>query len=570
MGGSGSGKSKAEILKLDGTEIDKYGKVTKGDFFNFLKLPADHMANLEKTMSAEQALAFKNHVVRMKVGTSAMIPMICGAAACPMRQCPFHTMKNWPAGEQCHPPGTYIKTANHGDVKIEDLDPEEHKVISFHRKKQRVMSNWNNGYNFSISLKEFHGNIVDVSMGSHYYKATPGHICVARFNEKSINKFCVYLMRKGNHWRIGKSRVCSSSGKENKYHMPFANRGKNENADAMWILGVYNLNTEALLAEEYFSVTWGISKVCFADSLNKCESKYDGLYKWVTKEQINKHYESLIKEESFYREKLRSLNLSIDYPIWSKNNTEKTVEDIKLFPRQLMFIRACNLISEIMDIAIYPTYKEDPMCSVRCEWFPIKVKYESYTGRVYSLDVKNDHKTYFANNIATHNCPIEANLVAMWIKSYVEDIGVDPDNRTEMVLVNKLVECDMIDYRANIGLSKDEDGWTLMKTDFIENEGGSQEVKSASPLLEIKDRNHNARMKVLESFSVTRREKAKKAAMLKQRDEGDIGAHWAEMKKFAEAFKKNKGQIAINKIQNKAQEDSADDAIEADWETIDI
>lgn len=266
MGGRGSGQSKAELLKLDGTEIDIHGKVTKGDFFSFLNLPAEHYANLEKTMTADQALAFKNHIVRMKVGTSAMMPMLCGGDQCPNRQCPFHVGKNWPLSE---------------------------------------------------------------------------------------------------------------------------------------------------------------------------------------------------------------------------------------------------------------------------------------------------------------SCPIESNLIAIYTKNYVEDIGIEPDNRTEMILVNKLVECDMIDYRANIGLSKDEDGWTLIKTDIIDSDHGTQEISTSHPLLEIKERTHNTRMKVLESFNATRREKAKKAAMLKQRSEGDAGQHWSEMQKFMAAFDKNKAKTTMAEMKQDAQDIANSDFEEADWESSD-
>lgn len=265
MGNENSGKLKAEIMKLDGTAIDLHGNVTKTDFFNFLKLPADHYVDLEKTMTGEQALVFKNHISRMKVGTSAMMPMLCGGTQCPnANMCPFTITKSWPIGTQC---------------------------------------------------------------------------------------------------------------------------------------------------------------------------------------------------------------------------------------------------------------------------------------------------------------VIESNLIAAWTKSYIEDIGVEPDNRTEMILINKLVECDMIDYRANIGLSKDNDGWTLIKTDIMESDRGTQEVTSSHPLLEIKDRNHSTRMKVLESFNATRREKAKKAAMLKQREDGDIGAHWADMKDFIAKFEKSKGQTTMAQIKQDAQDIANSDFEEADWES---
>ncbi|MHA2069413.1 MAG: hypothetical protein ACXABY_34055, partial [Candidatus Thorarchaeota archaeon] len=101
MGGRGSGKPKAALLKLDGTQTDLLGNVTQTDFFKFLKLPAEHYANLEIEMTPEQALKFRNHIVRMKIGTSAIIPKLCGGHLCPERQCPFHEGKNWPISLPC-------------------------------------------------------------------------------------------------------------------------------------------------------------------------------------------------------------------------------------------------------------------------------------------------------------------------------------------------------------------------------------------------------------------------------------------------------------------------------------
>ena len=568
MGGEGSGKPKAELLKLNGTQLDHIGKVTPTDFFKFLALPAEHNANLEKVMTPEQALKFRNHIVRMKVGTSAMIPMLCGGDRCPVKQCPFHDKKNWPIAEQCHPPGTYIKVAGDRDIKIEDLDPEEHKVVSFHRKKHRIMSNWRNGYDFTVSSKAVVGELVDINAGFNYYQATLGHICVARFNEKAINKFCVYLMKKGSHWRIGKSRISAitTSPEGDKYRLPFTYRGVKEEADAMWVLGIYDLNTDALLAEESFSIKWQTSKVSFADSLDRIKSKYDGLYKWATKEQINAYHDSLSNSEDFYKEKLGSIGLRLEYPIWEKDNSDKRIGQVKLYARNTMFIRACNLISGIMEV---PLYIKDTSDTSKVIWNSIKVTRQKYSGLVYALDVKNKHKTYFANNIATHNCPIEATLIAAWTQSYIEDIGVQPDERTEMILINKLVECDMIDYRANIGLSKDEDGWNLIKVDIIDNGESQQEVSSLHPLLEAKSKAHAERMRVLESFSATRKEKAKKAAMLKQREEGDIGQHWADIKTALTTAKKIQHGGSLEEIKEDAKDVASSDFVQADWEIQD-
>jgi len=261
MGNKDSGTPKAALLKLDGTQMDRHGKVTETDFFKFLQLPADHMVDLEKTMTPSQALKFRNHVVKMKIGTSAAMPMKCGGPKCPNSDCPFFIEKNWP---------------------------------------------------------------------------------------------------------------------------------------------------------------------------------------------------------------------------------------------------------------------------------------------IASL------------------CPLEANLIATWMKSYIDDLEIDIDMRTEMILANKLVECDMIDYRANIGLSVNEDAWTLLKVDITESDQGVSETTNVHPLLEAKEKAHRARLQILESFAATRRERYKKAQAMGQRDSDDIGSHFTRLKAAVEAAEgARKKKISVKDITEE------DNIIDADWETPD-
>jgi len=268
MGGKGSGTPRAALLKLDGTQIDKHGNEAETDFFSFLNLPAEHNANLEKVLTPKQALKFRNHIVRMRVGTSAAIPMLCGGARCPVKQCPFNDEKNWPLAEQC---------------------------------------------------------------------------------------------------------------------------------------------------------------------------------------------------------------------------------------------------------------------------------------------------------------PIESSLVINWMKSYVEDLGVNPESRTEMVLVNKLIECDIIDYRANIGFSVDEDAWKLTVVDITTTAKSVIENTSAHPLIDIKEKTHRIRQTVLESLAATRKEKYKRAQALKQRNEESIGDHFAKLKIALGAVGTKSTGPSIDRIKEDTEKlaDDNNDIVDTDWETPD-
>ncbi len=170
-------------------------------------------------------------------------------------------------------------------------------------------------------------------------------------------------------------------------------------------------------------------------------------------------------------------------------------------------------------------------------------------------------------------CPIEGNLVATWTKSYIEDLGVDIESRTEMILVNKLVECDIIDYRANIGLSTDEEAWTLLKIDVSVSDKGTQETTNAHPLLEVKERAQRARHQVLESLAATRKEKYKRAAALKKREDEDIGSHFAELKKALGVASSRAKGTSIEDLKKEAKDladkDKEENIENADWTTDD-
>jgi len=170
-------------------------------------------------------------------------------------------------------------------------------------------------------------------------------------------------------------------------------------------------------------------------------------------------------------------------------------------------------------------------------------------------------------------CPIEGNLIATWTRSYIEDLGVNVESRTEMILVNKLVECDIIDYRANVGLSTDEEAWTLLKIDITNNGKSITETTNAHPLLEVKERAQRARHQVLESLAATRKEKYKRAAALGKRDDKNLGDHFADLKKALSMLNSRASGVSIEELKKQAEaladNDTEDKIIDADWETDD-
>lgn len=572
MGAKGSGKmEKTDIVKLSGEIQHQDGSISKTTMFDFLNVDLDDYSDIE--MNAEEAQRFTNHVKRMKTGLSAFLPKLCpGPMKCPMgTRCPFD--KRYPLGRACHPPGTLVKTINRGDIPIENLDPELDKLLSLGRKRSQVKSNRKQGFPFDLSSKEYSGLLINITTDKTSHMVTPDHISIARFNENAVNKFCVYLMRKGDCWRIGKSTFLNqykNGLKQHKYWLGFSTRGTHEDADAMWILGIYNTNTEALLAEERFSIEWQTTKVSFVDSLLKKESKYNGLYKWATREQIQEHHDSLAKPESFYKEKLKSINRSIDFPIWEATNSCKQANDVKLFSVYPMFIRACNLIPEIMDTLVYPSESTARFCDMKASWTKLSLGYEEYNGPVYALDVHGKYKTYFANDIATHNCPLEVGLIKSKTREYIDTLDIDPGSPYEMSLIDRLVELDVFEYRSNIGLSG-EDESSLLHTEVSETKRGELlENVVVSPYIAAKDSFHRKRMHILEALVATRKEEYKKAAQLKKKDSDGISSQLSDVRSLIEKMNKAGGSIGnLDKLIEEVAETPGDpNLVEADWETV--
>jgi len=169
-------------------------------------------------------------------------------------------------------------------------------------------------------------------------------------------------------------------------------------------------------------------------------------------------------------------------------------------------------------------------------------------------------------------CPIEVNYIKVQTREYIEGLGVDPDNVYEMTLVSKLVEFDLIDYRANIALAGDKDDGPglLMHTRIEREDGGVMDMVVTHPLLDIKERIHKSRMQLLEQFSVTRKEQWKKAAALKQKQSSDVSNQLAKMRTTIEKMKKAANVKDLDKMIEEATTAATEDHIvEADWEVLD-
>lgn len=303
-------------------------------------------------------------------------------------------------GPQCHPPGTLISTTSSGDVPIEDLKDTD-MLVSWDKPSSKIRGVPGNhrspGASFFRCERDYDDELISIKTLGKTLKFTKDHLCIAKYCDNADDLFVVYLMRKGDYWRVGKTKLFH---KLEKSSFGIAMRGVTEHADEAWLLSTHATNTEALLEEEFISCKYGIPKACFTTSLSNKKSKHDGIYKWITQKEIDEHFESLKKPFVFFSDVLKDYGLDIRYPIWIKGKAmfEEINTSMKLGKKNSFVVRASNL-NNYMQAGIVNDYATSLL-----SWNSIEVSRMPYRGKVYSLSVDR-YKTYFANGILTHNCP---------------------------------------------------------------------------------------------------------------------------------------------------------------------
>lgn len=334
-------------------------------------------------------------------------------------------------GDQCHPAGTMLFTRNRGSVAIQDLDPEKDCLLTYDMGSSAFVKS----KSWQISQRNFDGMMVTIN---ERLKATYNHRFIAKWNEKAVGAKGVYLMRKGNKWRIGISDIIR---KKAQGICGIRQRAMQEKADDVWLLAIPYDYTNAIMLEEKLSIRYGISQMVFY------APKQGALLK-MSQEELDAYHNEISLTARPY-DLLRDLGFSYEYPYWQLTNGKSK----KLGRRTYHEVRAINLFAEYMDVPTFnPSDTYDGDASTCYGWRQKRYGYlihgikhgtetiksitkENMSCLVYSLDVK-PHPTYIAEGIIVHNSifrwagvapEVFMNIEHSWFKLLDQSYRVPPN-----------------------------------------------------------------------------------------------------------------------------------------------
>ena len=175
----------------------------------------------------------------------------------------------------CSPGDEPILTAT-GWVAIKDLNPARDKLAGHDKPSNRITWGGTNnpatdGFVFQKSASPYRGNLVVLATERSRTRVTPNHRVPVRLNDAFPEKWCVYLMRNGNWWRIGR---CATA------HQPYRPGGVGgrlgtEQGAAAWILSVHDTRVRAMIAEATWQGKYGIPGLTFRSAKARSLSNRD-------------------------------------------------------------------------------------------------------------------------------------------------------------------------------------------------------------------------------------------------------------------------------------------------------
>lgn len=327
--------------------------------------------------------------------------------------------------DECQPEGTMVTTPE-GLKAIEELK-EGDSVTSYDQKSLRLRSK--PSIITSVGTRTINENLVVASTESgKQSKYAMNHICIAKIGGAFVGKHIVYIMQRGQDFRVG---VTAGNHGKNGGSSGFAGRLREEKGDRLWAIAAYDKREDALFLENVISVRYEIPQLRFTHSHTK------NIRAITTQEKLDNFWKKCGANTVAAIKCLEHYGRKIDYPL-SERAFTGSVSQIRnnyLMYTRAIEIRACNLMSgmEVLDADVLQERKDKKHKREDEAWTPITVTKEWYKGTVWSLNVEPDH-TYIADGIVTHNCqdanPVIASIVNN--QKHLQKIFVGDENQAIM------------------------------------------------------------------------------------------------------------------------------------------
>lgn len=279
--------------------------------------------------------------------------------------------------DQCQPSGTMILMSDGSRKPIEQIVVDD-KVFGYDRHSKTLIKT----ATVSQSSKRiYHGILHTITAGHGSTRCTSNHRWLVKWlsgPERKSSLWCTYIMRRGDNFRIGKTKFFRSSGVQDENVIGLSIRLNEERADCGWVLKTHSTEAEATAYEQIMAATYGIPEACFFSASN-CRH--------FTQAVLDEIFSSIPNQLRNATHCLQDHGRELEFPIIDRRHkrTRRTVQEI----------RACNLLEGVMKI---PVVGSDGVA----QWMLIKTSSITWRGEVFSLDVKRYHK-YVADDLVTCN-----------------------------------------------------------------------------------------------------------------------------------------------------------------------
>lgn len=282
--------------------------------------------------------------------------------------------------DHCQPPDEPVLTVNRGYIPIGELD-ENDKLVVWDKKQKRFCRK--QGFEFEKVTRQYSGELITISTeDGKSTRVTPNHKVTVRWSAEAEDKHTVYLMKKGNWWRIGTAKAVVKRGSEEKRTSGVNQRALAEGADSAWILGVFDSKNDALFYENLWSNKYKVPDIVFRDE-QKGRSEH-----CLRTEQLEEIWEQ-IDSETGAKQILDIFGLDENLPFYTpRTGTNRG--------NRGWLSHAANLISGYMEI---PVDNEEEKSS----WSLLSLKKENYEGDVVSLEVPPHNHYVSGNGVVVHN-----------------------------------------------------------------------------------------------------------------------------------------------------------------------